>query len=219
MGITEIQINVLDLNQKGYKDVTNTAVFPHKNLGNLSKDYQNQMLMSTKINPCYSVLNEEQVREKRKELLKLQSKVRKQTDSLYLNKMKKMAKKVSTIIFHHILHSHKHIPKASEGAMLFSESTVKAQPKEHQVYIMGGAPCISPSFVFHNEVSKPSVKDSTFSKYKIFEFISVIIGCMHLHLECVLLALVYLEKLMTEASVEIRVSNWKPLLLTCIILA
>lgn len=84
---------------------------------------------------------------------------------------------------------------------------------------MSGVPCISPSFVFHTKTeSKPS-KEDAFSKYKIYEFVSIIFGCMHLHLEWVLIALVYLEKLMTQAAVEIRVSNWRPLLLTCIILS
>jgi hypothetical protein len=89
---------------------------------------------------------------------------------------------------------------------------------------MDSVPSIFPSFIFCNQkipVEIEANKEEEFpcSKYGIYEFISVIIGTLRLHLEWVLISLVYLEKLMTEAGVEIRTSNWKPLLLTWIILA
>lgn len=42
---------------------------------------------------------------------------------------------------------------------------------------------------------------------------------LHLALECILIAFIYLEKLINASKTELRASNWRPLLLTSIILA
>ena len=46
-----------------------------------------------------------------------------------------------------------------------------------------------------------------------------IFGTMQLATECIIVTLIYLEKLMTTSKIEIRYSNWRPLLFTAILLA
>jgi hypothetical protein len=129
-------------------------------------------------------------------------------------------KKVSTIIYHHILHSHQNIPEASEEANLFSETMLYKQNAETLVTVLTRVPCTLPSFMFTtHKASYGKDIDTSMSKYKIFQFISIIVSWLHMHLEWVIISLVYLEKLMTQSNVEIRISNWRPLLLTCLILS
>ena len=94
-----------------------------------------------------------------------------------------MIKKVSAIIYHHILHSHKNIKKESQGAQLFSESVLSCNTETKEVYIMGGFQPISPTFTFHIQKETQTKERGPFNKYQVFEFISVIIGSMQLHLE------------------------------------
>ena len=42
---------------------------------------------------------------------------------------------------------------------------------------------------------------------------------MQLATECIIVALIYIEKIMTTSKIEIRFSNWRPLLFTSILLA
>jgi hypothetical protein len=42
---------------------------------------------------------------------------------------------------------------------------------------------------------------------------------MQLTTECIVISLIYLEKLMLTSKIEIRVVNWKPLVFTAILLA
>jgi len=42
---------------------------------------------------------------------------------------------------------------------------------------------------------------------------------MQLATECILVSLIYLEKFMTTSNIEIRFSNWQPLVFTSILLA
>ena len=86
--------------------------------------------------------------------------------------------------------------------------------------IIDTSPSFSPGIVFSaNTVPVKAEVDTTLSKYKIYEFIEVLLGSLNLHLEWVLISLAYLETLMTSKGVEIRASNWRPLLLTWMILA
>jgi hypothetical protein len=86
---------------------------------------------------------------------------------------------------------------------------------------MGGVPCTYPSIIFHKREETVDFSENTknFNMMKIYEFFTIVFECLPLSHECVLISLVYLEKLMTQAGVEIRVSNWRPLLATCIVLA
>ena len=84
--------------------------------------------------------------------------------------MKKMIKKVSAIIYHHVLHSHQNIKKESQGAQLFSESVLSSNTQTREVYIMGGFRLISPTFTFHIQEEKQLKSKGTFNKYEVFEF-------------------------------------------------
>jgi hypothetical protein len=46
-----------------------------------------------------------------------------------------------------------------------------------------------------------------------------IFDTMQLATECIIVSLIYLEKIMTTSSIEIRFSNWRPLLFTSILLS
>jgi len=54
---------------------------------------------------------------------------------------------------------------------------------------------------------------------KLNKFIKTIFSEFSLNEECILVALIYLERLIAKEKIELRASNWKPLLLTSIILA
>ena len=50
-------------------------------------------------------------------------------------------------------------------------------------------------------------------------FMRKIFEKMQLATECIIVSLIYLEKLMINGGIEIRYCNWKPLLFTAILLA
>jgi hypothetical protein len=47
----------------------------------------------------------------------------------------------------------------------------------------------------------------------------MVVDQMQLATECIVISLIYLEKLMREARIEIRYINWRPLVFTSILLA
>lgn len=53
----------------------------------------------------------------------------------------------------------------------------------------------------------------------VLSFMRKIIDTMALANECILVSLIYLEKIMTTSKIEIRFANWRPLLFTSILLA
>lgn len=120
-----------DKEEDAPKDLTMTTLIPHKNILNLCETVKPRYQATTKMPKYVSELANKELRVKRHELILKQANARKKKDSMYMTKMKKMIKKVSTIIYHHIVHSHKHIPKASQGALLFSEQLIM-QKKEQK---------------------------------------------------------------------------------------
>lgn len=54
---------------------------------------------------------------------------------------------------------------------------------------------------------------------KIFKFIKRIFVDLQLAIECILIMLVYVERLMTQGGVEVRSMNWKPIVFMGILLA
>lgn len=56
-------------------------------------------------------------------------------------------------------------------------------------------------------------------KNEIKELICSIFYELHLALECILISFIYLEKLINKSKIELRANNWRPLILTSIILA
>ena len=53
----------------------------------------------------------------------------------------------------------------------------------------------------------------------IILFVRKIFEKMQLATECILISLIYLEKIMLTANLEIRYCNWKPLMFTAVLLA
>lgn len=73
---------------------------------------------------------------------------------------------------------------------------------------------------FHPEnISKEILKKYRYLQHEIKEFINGIFTELSLDSEWVLTSLIYLERLISKAKLELRSSNWKPLLLTSIILS
>ncbi len=177
-----------------YKDVSMTTVIPHKTLKKM-----NTSEFST--SPQSKALNKKilraKVKKQRKELREIQN----QTGSkrLYLSKMKKMVKMVSTIIYYHILHSHGQSSHPSKLANQFNQKKIFEDLNTKKSLYVNSFPCMSSSIVTHLEKEVPKVKvDTEFNRGMIYEFLEVVFGCLSLHLECVLISLVYLETLMTK---------------------
>ena len=53
----------------------------------------------------------------------------------------------------------------------------------------------------------------------IFRFLRSIIDRMQLATECIVICLIYIEKLMQTSKVELRNCNWRPLIFTSVLLA
>ena len=62
-------------------------------------------------------------------------------------------------------------------------------------------------------------KEVPCSKEDIIAFITRIFNRMQLAIECVLIHLIYLERIMQQGNVEIRYCNWRPMVFTAILLA
>lgn len=172
--------------------------------------------------------------------------------SLYDKNMKKMASKISSLLFYRILYSEMHVPAPTKGALMFNQNIFLPQRKKVKTSNEFGVLTTFPTFQYvtatedHflnsenmksgedvdqncfkrlNQVFSPSqISPRILEKYshiqnEIKSFIKEVFGELHLALECFLISLIYLEKLITNAKIELRVSNWKPLLLTSIILA
>lgn len=54
---------------------------------------------------------------------------------------------------------------------------------------------------------------------QVERFMKSVIDKMQLATECIVISLIYIEKLMATSKIEIRSVNWKPLIFTSILLA
>ena len=54
---------------------------------------------------------------------------------------------------------------------------------------------------------------------QVERFMKLVIDKMQLATECIVISLIYIEKLMATSKIEIRNVNWKPLIFTAILLA
>jgi len=54
---------------------------------------------------------------------------------------------------------------------------------------------------------------------QVERFMKSVIDKMQLATECIVISLIYIEKLMATSKIEIRTVNWKPLIFTAILLA
>jgi hypothetical protein len=74
-----------------------------------------------------------------------------------------------------------------------------------------------PLFVYVLE--KIEYKEKIVAEGDVILYIRKIFDKMQLATECVIISLIYLEKIMMNGSIEVRFCNWKPLLFTSILLA
>ena len=74
-----------------------------------------------------------------------------------------------------------------------------------------------PLFYFAFEQVKKENNECTLED--VIRFMRCVIDKMQLATECIIISLIYLEKLMLTSKIEIRFLNWKPLTFSAILLA
>lgn len=119
------------------------------------------------------------------------------------------------VLLRHIHDAEELIQEPSEAALLFHEH--QFQRHEWNVYSNRGYSSTMPLFHFHFvEVAYvkqvPGLAD-------VVKFLKFVIDQMELSTQVIVISLIYIELLMRTSKIEIRSINWKPLLLTAIILA
>ena len=122
---------------------------------------------------------------------------------------------VASLILKHILAAELYITVPTEGASLFNESNFKRQ--EWNIQTTSGYSSTMPLFIYTYEQVVVPVKPC--SEGDVLKFMRKVFETMQLADECILVSLIYLEKIMTTSKIEIRFSNWKPLVFTSILLA
>ena len=122
---------------------------------------------------------------------------------------------VSGLLIKHILSAELYVNPPSQGASLFKESNFKRQ--EWQIQTTGGFSSTMPLFIYSYDKIVDPVHPC--SKNEIFMFYRKIFDIMQLATECIVVSLIYIERLMTSSRVEIRFCNWKPIVFTSILLA
>ena len=160
----------------------------------------------------------EEIVEMRMKFLKQKKKEREsktKEDTLYKYSRDDMIEKVSKIILEHIIYSEENIKHQSQGAMLFDERIYKRD--RWKVHTTHGFSGIQPIFLYCLEKVEYDVKEWTHEE--IIEFIKRIFVDMQLAIECILIMLIYIERLMVIGGVEIRYMNWKPISFIGILLA
>lgn len=131
-----------------------------------------------------------------------------------INREQMMAN-ISVIIIKHIFAAEMYINTPTEGASLFNEANFRRQ--EWNIQTTSGYSSTMPLFIYTYEKVIEPIKPCT--EADVLKFIRKIFDTMQLATECILVSLIYVEKLMTRSKIEIRFSNWKPLVFTSILLA
>ena len=122
---------------------------------------------------------------------------------------------VSEIIFKRISDAENLIPIPTEAALLFHEQNFTQ--KEWNIYSAMGYSSTLPLFYF--ALQDVAFKNCPCTLQDIVRFMRKIIDKMQMATECIVISLIYLEKLMLKSKIEIRFLNWKPLVFTAILLA
>lgn len=99
--------------------------------------------------------------------------------------------------------------------MLFHEQNFKGQ--EWLVQTTGGYSSTMPLFLYVLE--DVPYKEKACNEGDLILFMRKIFDKMQLATECIIVTLIYLEKVMINGGIEMRFCNWKPLLFTGILLA
>ena len=160
----------------------------------------------------------EEIIEMRAKFLKQKKKEREtktKEDTLYKYNRDDMIEKVSKIIHSHITFSEENIIHPSQGALLFDERIYKRE--RWKVHTTNGFSGIQPIFLYCLEKVEYEVKQCTAED--IISFLKRIFVDMQLAIECILIMLIYIERLMMIGGVEVRQLNWKPLVFMGTLLA
>ena len=160
----------------------------------------------------------EEIIEMRMKFLKTKIKEREnktKEDTLYKYNRDDMIEKVGKILHSHLTFSEENLFHPSQGAMLFDERIFKRE--RWKVHTTNGFSGIQPVFLYCLEKIEYEVKPC--SPDDIINFIKRIFVDMQLAIECILIMLIYIERIMMIGGVEIRLINWKPLVFMGILLA
>lgn len=122
---------------------------------------------------------------------------------------------VCTILFKHIEAAEKFIIQPTEGALLFHEHNFTLH--EWVVQTTSGYSSTMPLFLYVLEEIEHVIKPATQSE--LIAFMKRIFDKMQLAVECVIISLIYLEKIVVQGGIELRYINWRPLIFTAILLA
>jgi len=188
----------------------------HEPMGELS--HQDQLAEGDEEAKKIKIKEREEIIEMRMKFLKQKKKEREnktKEDNLYKYNRDDMIEKVSKIIHKHILFAEENIKHPSQGAMLFDEKNYKRE--RWKIFTTHGFSSIQPIFLYSLEKVEYEVKAC--SPEDIMNFIKRIFVDLQLAIECILIMLIYIERLMTMGGVEIRYMNWKPLVFMGVLLA
>ena len=132
-------------------------------------------------------MSRQEIQEIRKKFIevhkKRRSKMQDKNYSKYERKMKKIVKRITTILYHHILHSHTYLPSPSEGALLFSEANFIEYPFQLLATSNLGTSTTFPTFVFSvlNKEPEPEEEHAhDMDRNEISEMINYIFEELHL---------------------------------------
>lgn len=134
---------------------------------------------------------------------------------MYKYNRDEMIAKVSKIIHKHIIFAENNIVHPSQGAMLFDEKIYKQE--RWMVHTTHGFSGTLPVFLYSLEKVEYETKE--IDAEDVAKFIKRIFVDLQLAIECILIMLIYIERIMTMGGVEIRLMNWKPLVFIGILLA
>lgn len=127
----------------------------------------------------------------------------------------KLFTNVSAILLRHIKDAESLIKEPTEAALLFHEHNFLRH--EWNIYSARGYSSTVPLFYFNFEEIEYDDTEPTLEQ--ITSFLVLVIDTMQLSTQCIVILLIYIEKLMATSQIEIRSINWKPLVFTAILLA
>ena len=184
-----------------------------------TKNYKKPSITQRFFNRKANLVKKEPVQyEMRKKELMEKTQKRKQkldNDSFLKINREQMLTNVSQIVFNHIEAAEEHIKAPTFAALLFHENNFIRH--EWLVKTTSGYSSTMPLFVY-------VLEDIEYVERRVGEgdvimFIRKVFDKMQLATECIIITLIYLEKVMITGGIEVRYSNWKPLVFTAILLA
>mmetsp|Transcript_45174 Transcript_45174/g.32990 ORF Transcript_45174/g.32990 Transcript_45174/m.32990 type:complete len:425 (-) Transcript_45174:221-1495(-) len=160
---------------------------------------------------------EELAKQRKKELMeKKQERTNKiKKDETLKTNRDQMIGNVCSIIIKHIEAAEKFIKKPTDAALIFEEKNFLRQ--EWYITTTSGYSSTMPLFLYVLE--KIEVVVQRVQKEDLVEFMKKVMDKMQLATECIIISLIYLEKIMLKSKIEVRFCNWKPLMFTAILLA